>query len=232
AVHSRELRPMLTSSLVTTGRISLRFSSKYFRDWMSWSLVCRRGFVRRSALRPGTQARTSRIVGSRSKTALANGQTGTSSTPDLRAQSTAAKVSLRAMPLLFALHGQLWCGHGGSGGVNLAKPQGGPAANVACSGVTDADDELAHRLVLLHGGVRLLDLLQLVNLMNRHRESSGGDRVEVALKHGLRQVAGVAAVAGETHAAGAVADGIGVPPDPLVRDHPGGADGAVDPGGP
>src|SRR5207245_8963533 len=32
-------------------------------------------------------------------------------------------------------------------------------------GVTDADDELAHRLILLHGGVRLLDLRQLVDLM-------------------------------------------------------------------
>jgi len=48
------------------------------------------------------------------------------------------------------------------------------------------------------------NLLQLVNLMNRQRESSGGDRVEVAPKRGLRQVAGVAAVAGETHAAGDV----------------------------
>src|SRR6266478_7199311 len=84
------------------------------------------------------------------------------------------------------------------------------------SGMTDADDELAHRLVLLHGGVCLLDLLQLVNLVDRHRESSGGDRVEVALKHGLRQVAGVAAVAGETHAAGDVADGVEVRHDPLV----------------
>src|SRR5439155_9186141 len=153
---------MLTSSLVTTGRISLRFSSKYFRDWMSCSLVCRRGFVRRSALPPGTQARTSRIVGSRSKTALANGQTGTSLTPDLRAQSTAAKVSLRAMPLLFALHRQLWCGYGCSGGVYLAKPQGGPVANVACSGVMEADDELGRLLVLLHGGVRLLSLRAVV----------------------------------------------------------------------
>src|SRR5437660_1197117 len=97
--------------------------------------------------------------------------------------------------------------------------------------VTDADDELAYRLVLLHGGVRLLDLRQLVDLMNRHRESSGGDRVEVALKLGLRKVTGVAAVAGETHAAGDVADGVEVRHDPLVRHHPGRADGAVDPGG-
>jgi len=41
-----------------------------------------------------------------------------------------------------------------------------------------------------------------VDLMDRHRESSSGDRVEVALKHGLRQIARSAAVAGETHAAG------------------------------
>ena len=69
-------------------------------------------------------------------------------------------------------------------------------SRISGSRVTDADDELAHRLVFLHGGVCLLDLLQLINLVDRHRESSGGDRVEVALKHGLRQVAGVAAVAG------------------------------------
>src|SRR5437667_4655331 len=98
--------------------------------------------------------------------------------------------------------------------------------------VTDADDELAHRLIHLHGGVRFLDLLELVDLMDRHRESSGGDRVEITLKDALRQVAGVAAVAGETHAAGDVADGVEVRDDPLVRDHPGGADGAVDAGGP
>src|SRR5205085_2234964 len=98
-------------------------------------------------------------------------------------------------------------------------------------GVTDADDELAYRLVRLHGGVRLLDLRQLVDLVNRHRESSAGDSVEVALKLGLRQVASVAAVAGETHAAGDVADGVEVRHDPLVRDHPGRADRAMDPGG-
>jgi len=41
--HSRELRPILSSSLVTTKRISLRFSSYYFRDWTSWSLVFEEG---------------------------------------------------------------------------------------------------------------------------------------------------------------------------------------------
>src|SRR2546427_2966834 len=74
-------------------------------------------------------------------------------------------------------------------------------------GGTDADDELAHRLILLHGGVRLLDLRQLVDLMNRHRESSGGGCVEGALKLGLRQGARGAARAGGTHAAGDVAAG-------------------------
>src|SRR5207245_10571370 len=103
---------------------------------------------------------------------------------------------------------------------------------MSLGGMMDADHELAHRLVLLHRVVRLLDLLELVELMDRRRESSGGDRVEVALKDALRQVAGVAAVAGKTYAAGDVADGVEVRHDPLVRDHPGGADGAVDPGGP
>jgi hypothetical protein len=83
----------------------------------------------------------------------------------------------------------------------------------------------------LHRGVRLHDLVEVVDAIDRDYDIIGGDGVEEALQHTRGQIRRVAAVGGQPYPAREVFDGVEVAHRPLVGQHPGEAHDTVDPGG-
>src|SRR5439155_3016785 len=78
---------------------------------------------------------------------------------------------------------------------------------------------------------RLGDLVECVGAVDRDGEPACGDRLEVGLENVGGEVGGVAGVRGEPDARRDVVDRIEVRDGPLVAEHAGEADDAVDGGG-
>jgi hypothetical protein len=62
------------------------------------------------------------------------------------------------------------------------------------SGASGRNDELPGCASVVHRGVRLGDLIEAVDTVNRYDDVAGGDGVEEFLQNGLGQVLGLAAV--------------------------------------
>src|SRR5206468_12383913 len=92
------------------------------------------------------------------------------------------------------------------------------------------DDELARRPSVLHVGMRSSDLVQRVGAVDWDGEAACRNRVEVALEYVGGEVGGFAAVRGEPDARRDVVDRVEVRDGPLVAQHAGEADDAVDGG--
>ena len=75
------------------------------------------------------------------------------------------------------------------------------------------------------------DVVKAVDVDRAEADLAAGYAVEVALEHGGGQVGGVTGVGGQPGAVRQVTDRVEVAHDPLVGQHSGEADGAVDPDG-
>jgi hypothetical protein len=91
------------------------------------------------------------------------------------------------------------------------------------------DDELASCVAGFHERMGFADLVEHEDPVDRDDGSPRGDVVEEGLKYGCWKIVGLAAVRREPDTAREVADRVEVLDDPLVAEHPGEADDAVDP---